>query len=96
LEYLEYTRNVRLDMEAKLKNDILIFKKRCFEENINLIRSKTTLKELSQKNTTKKHMSSRCKLVLNSLQQTVKVREEERQHHLKEVSTILVRKYQNT
>lgn len=46
---------------------------------------KTMIKEFQQKDTNKKHMNSKCKLVLNTLEQTVKLREEERETHLKQV-----------
>lgn len=78
-------RDIRLTMGERLKQDILHFKKKCFEDNIRLIRMKTIIKEFQQKDTSKKHMNSKCKLVLNTLQQTVKVREEERDTHLKQV-----------
>ena len=50
-----------------------------------VVRYDNIIKEFQQKDTSKKHMNSKCKLVLNTLQQTVKVREEERDTHLKQV-----------
>jgi hypothetical protein len=83
-------------MGERLKADILHYKKQCFDGNIALIRLKTCLRELVQKNNGKKHMQSKSKLVLNTLQETVRMRETERDGHLRSVQTILMRKVQNS
>jgi hypothetical protein len=72
-------------MKDVLKHDILHAKKQCFDSNVRLIRTNTALKELQQRNTNRKHIKSKCKLVLNSLQQTVLTRETQRHAHLDEV-----------
>lgn len=74
IEYGDYQHAVRLNMKDVLKHDILHVKKLCFDENVKLIRTNTGLKELQQRNTNRKHVKSKCKLVLNSLQQTVQTR----------------------
>lgn len=79
-------------MEQRLKSDILHFKKQCFDSNVTLIRLKTCIREQNQKSNMKKHLQTRSKLVLNTLQETVKMRETERDNHLKQVHTLLMRK----
>lgn len=73
-ETADYQRQVYLNMKDRLKQDILHHKKHQFDNHIQLIRTNTLLKELSQRHTNKKHLKSKCKLVLNSLQQTVQIR----------------------
>ena len=63
-----------MNMIDNLKHDILQYKKQCFDKNVKLIRTKTELKDLLQRNTNKKHLKSKCQLVLHSLQQTVQYR----------------------
>lgn len=96
VETLEYNQAVRLHMIERLKQDILHYKKECFDLNVKLIRTKTSLREISQRQTSKKHLNSKCKLVLNSLQQTVATRQNERLTYLKEVESVLMRKFENS
>lgn len=91
----DYRQSVRLHMKDSLRHDILNTKKRCFDENIRLIRTKTFLKELTQRSTNKQHHKSKCKLVLNSLQQTVQTRGVARTTHLLEVEGMLRKKLDN-
>jgi len=76
-------KDVRLSMQDRLKKDILHYKKMCFDRNVELIRARTSLRDAGHKQLNKKHLTSKCKLVLTSLQQTVAVRQNDRLKHLK-------------
>ena len=85
-----------MHMKEVLSHDILHAKKQCFDENVRLIRTSTQLKERLQRNTNRKHLKSKCKLILNSLQQIVQTREAERSAHLEQVEGLLRKKMENT
>jgi hypothetical protein len=59
------------------------------------VRTRTYLREINKRSDGKKTMKSKCNLVLNSLQQTVTLRQNERLNYLKEMETMLVRKCEN-
>lgn len=95
MAYHEHDRDVRLHMIDVLKKDILHYKKLSFDKNILLIRLKTQAKELSQRFQNRRQVKSKCKVILETLQSTVKMRENERKEHLSQVETVLMRKVEN-
>jgi hypothetical protein len=65
-------------MEERLKSDILYYKKKTFDFNLELMKKKSEIKRHSNQSTRQKKLSIRCQNLLTSVEDTLNKNQIER------------------
>ena len=89
-------KDCRLSMSDILKKDILLFKKSCFESNIQIVRNHNKQKSLTIQYENTKKLTSTCRSLIQSVDKSVNSKQIERYDKLNSFHEIINRKVVNS
>jgi hypothetical protein len=92
VEYSTLDKDIYLDMQEKIKTDILFYKKNSLTVDTNLNKDRVRLKSLRSNAFNKSRMSSRCKTILDTMETTVYEKDKFRSTKIKSFYDVLNKK----
>lgn len=95
MESLVYDLDIYKELEHRLKKDILVMKKRNFDQDSRLKKENIKLKTLRQDDFNKTKLSYKCRDMLQSIERAVTTKQNERTTKINSFYDALNRRHQN-
>ncbi len=91
-ESATYDKDIRVQISETLKQDILYYKKNCFEANIKIVRNHNRVKALTGQVESTNKVSTNCKSLVYSIDKKIAEKQNERYEKINSYYEVLNKK----